>query len=221
MQTLNFRHLKGRRCIKGFSFSLCLIVGYIGRARKAEFSTSSTPCLSTVCACQLSTTVAPWPPFKTHTEKVLRRRRLRTGRFSGWKQGLIICPDKLVEFHLWSSWWSPLHLTHLIRKLFENLIRLRLTVSCNLLQKLLSNSYFSLCRFFTSTALLGILFQNITAPAVRNLLISSINLLVTGFDPLVLPRVSLSMKSAAVSLAFYSIGTSTESNHILSQPLVH
>jgi len=75
--------------------------------------------------------------------------------------------------------------------------------------------------FFTSTALLGILLQNITAPTVRILHISSINLLLAGFDPLVLPTVSLSVRSAPVSLVFYSISTSTESNHILSQPLVH
>lgn len=219
MQTLNFRHLQGRRCIKGFSSSQCLIVGYVSRARKAEFLTSSMPCLATVSACQLSTAAAPWPPLKTCTDKVRKKRRLRTGRFSGWKQGFIICPEKLVEFHLWSKLVVP-SAPYSSDKKTENLILQRLTVSCSLLHKVLSNSYFSLFRFFTSTALLGRLFQNITTPTVTSLLISSINVLVAGFGPLTfLPRVSRSMKNAPVS--FYSIGTLIESSHILSQPLVH
>lgn len=62
--------------------------------------------------------------------------------------------------------------------------------------------------------------QNITSPTVTNLLISSINLLVAGFGPFIfLPRVSiLAAARMPISMVFYSIGTSVERNHIVSQP---
>lgn len=96
--------------------------------------------LSFYCMCMSaldhSGTLAP--PLRAVLKKWLGGEG--SARFSGWKQGLIICPNKPIKFHLWSSWLDPLPLTPLIRKLFENLVLLQLTISRNLLHKLLSNS---------------------------------------------------------------------------------
>lgn len=73
-------------------------------------------------------------PLRAPTEKVLRKRRLTAGSFYGTKQGFVICSDKTLEFHLWSSQWSPLALTPLIRKQFENLFLPQFIFSCSLPQ---------------------------------------------------------------------------------------